>query len=135
MSYLEWTDKLSVGVHEIDDQHRSLIGLINNFYDAIQHERANQETALTLEKLAAYAVFHFQTEENYMNKFNYPGYLPHKLAHEEFTKKITGFQQDFLEKKHVEPLALIAFLNVWIVNHIETVDKQYSETFVKNGLT
>jgi len=135
MTYLEWSENLSVGIREIDDQHKGLISLINKFYDAMQHERAGQETDLTLKKLAAYAVHHFQTEENYMNKFNYPGYLSHKLAHEEFTRKVTGFQQDFLEKKHVEPLALIAFLNVWIVNHIETVDKQYSETFIKNGLT
>ncbi|HTY15190.1 MAG TPA: bacteriohemerythrin [Methanoregulaceae archaeon] len=135
MSYLEWSDKLSVGVREIDNQHKGLIDLVNKFYDAMEHERASQETELTLKKLAAYAVHHFQTEETYMNRFKYPGYLSHKLAHEEFTKKITEFQQAFEEKKHVDPMALIAFLNVWIVNHIKSIDKQYSETFVKNGLT
>jgi hemerythrin len=134
MPYLEWSEKLSVGVREIDYQHKVLIGLINTFYDAMQSEHANDGMDLTLKKLAAYAVRHFQTEETYMMKFNYPGYLSHKLAHEEFAKKITGFQQGFEEKKHLEPMALIAFLNVWVVNHIETIDKQYSETFVKNGL-
>jgi len=35
MSYLKWSDKYSLNVAEIDEQHKKLVGLVNEMYDAM----------------------------------------------------------------------------------------------------
>jgi len=32
MAFINWNDELSVGVSSIDEEHKKLIGLINDFY-------------------------------------------------------------------------------------------------------
>lgn len=136
MPIIEWTDALSVQVEEIDEQHKKFIDLINDLHDAMQADEGKQALEETLRELAEYAVYHFQTEEKYMIQFQYAGYLPHKLAHEEFTKKVTEFQLEMKEKEmFVDPLAVMAFLRVWLINHIREVDTQYSSLFIKGGLS
>jgi hemerythrin len=134
MPLLEWTDKMSVGVGEIDNQHKKLIHLINAFHDAIQSGKGKQVLENTLSKLADYTVYHFQTEEKYIKQFAYDGYVPHKVAHDEFTKKVLIHQVDLKENRVIEPDALMAFLRVWVTNHIMDMDRQYSEIFIKGGL-
>lgn len=118
---------------EIDFQHRKLIYRMNNLHDAMEAGEGKQVLKETLQELAAYVVYHFETEEKYMFQFQYAGYLPHKLAHEEFTKKVTEFHLE-IEEKPLDPLAVESFLRVWIINHIKVVDTQYSELFDKNWL-
>ena len=33
--FIEWTDDLSVGIEEIDEQHKVLVGLVNEMHEAI----------------------------------------------------------------------------------------------------
>ena len=33
--FISWNDKISVGIQEIDEQHKRLVALINNLYDAM----------------------------------------------------------------------------------------------------
>ncbi len=35
MAFFEWTHAFSVGVEEIDQQHKRLMGLVNRLHDAI----------------------------------------------------------------------------------------------------
>jgi hemerythrin len=35
MSYLKWSDKYSLNVAEIDEQHEKLFSLVNDMYDAM----------------------------------------------------------------------------------------------------
>ena len=36
MALMTWTDKLSVGVAVLDDDHRKLVAMVNELYDAMQ---------------------------------------------------------------------------------------------------
>ena len=36
MGFIEWSDKLVTGVKECDEQHKKLVSLINEFYDAMK---------------------------------------------------------------------------------------------------
>jgi len=134
MPLITWNDKLSVKVKEIDDQHKRLIGIINHLSDGIQTGKGKQVLEETLSELVKNAEYHFQTEEKYMKQFGYPGYIPHRVAHDEFARKVLTHQADLKVDKFVEPLAIMAFLKVWVISHIMDMDQQYSETFIKGGL-
>ena len=44
-----WNDKLEMGIHEIDEQHRILVDILNKFHDAIHpHKRLLDELIETL---------------------------------------------------------------------------------------
>ena len=70
MAFLDWDDSLSVNVTEIDDQHKKLIGTLNDLYDAMDDGKGNDVLGKILKELTDYTVYHFQTEENYFKKFN-----------------------------------------------------------------
>jgi len=131
---MTWNDELSVKVKEIDDQHRKLIGLINNLHEAMKNGQGKLVLEPTLQELASYTVYHFQTEEKYMQKFNYPGYRAHKIKHDAFVKKVTDFQKDYHAGRLGLSLDLMNFLKEWVTTHIGETDQQYSGTFVTAGL-
>jgi len=131
---MEWTNELGVSVKEIDDQHKKLIALINKLHDAMRAGQGKQVLEGTLQELAAYTVYHFETEEKYMQQFNYTGYPKHKAAHTAFVKKVTDFQKDFADNRLGITLDLMNFLKDWVNNHIKETDKQYSALFNEKGL-
>jgi len=134
MSLINWSDDLSVRVQEIDEQHKKLIHMINTLHDAMKAGQAKQTLEKTLQDLAGYAVYHFQTEEKYMQQFKFSGFQPHKLKHDAFVKKVTVFQEDYRTGKLGLSLEVMNFLRDWITTHIKETDKHYSETFRQAGL-
>lgn len=78
-----------------------------------------------LSGLDDYAVFHFKTEENYFDRFGYPGTAAHKKEHGDFDKKVSDFKSDFDQGKIGLSIQLMNFLRDWLQNHIQGVDKKY----------
>jgi hemerythrin len=133
MAYMNWDDKFSVGVEEIDAQHKNLIKMVNEFYDGVTGDDAKALGGL-LNSLIEYAVHHFATEEKYMKKFNYPGTAAHIKEHQSFAEKATDVKMRFDGGKLVLSLEITNFVRDWIVKHVLGTDKKYSQCFVDNGL-
>jgi len=76
MPLFPWSDDLSVKVTLIDDQHKKLIALINSLHDAMRAGEGKQVLEKTLKELADYTVYHFQTEEKYMQAVPLPDLSP-----------------------------------------------------------
>ncbi len=134
MAALTWNESLSVKVKSIDEQHKKLFELINDFYDNINN-KSNQELIIKLvEGMRAYTCMHFLQEEKYMKNLNYPAYEPHKKQHEIFIQKIDDIDDRIKKGYTIVSFEITSFLKDWIKNHIQTADKAYSDFFVKNGI-
>jgi hemerythrin len=134
MVLMNWDDSFSVKVTEIDEQHKKLILLINNLYDAMMQGKGKDVLGSILSELANYTVTHFGTEEKYFDKFNYENTLPHKLEHKKFVEKVTEFKTKFDSGNATITIDLMNFLKDWLVNHIKGTDQKYSNCFNENGL-
>ncbi len=134
MAFLKWSDVLSVHVTEIDEQHQKLIQLINTLHDAMLEKKGKDVLANILDELAAYTVYHFSTEEKYMQQCNFPGLVNHKKEHDTFVGKVDSFIKDYQANRLGITIELMTFLKEWVSNHIQITDKKYSETFNKNGI-
>jgi len=44
---IEWSDDLSVGIQEIDEQHKVLVGLVNDMHDAIMNIMARKRQQIS----------------------------------------------------------------------------------------
>lgn len=134
MPLIQWSDSLSVGIGEIDGQHKTLVSFINDLHFAMSQGKGSKMTQLLLGKLVGYTRVHFGEEEKYMQRWSYPDFAAHKVEHEAFVKKVTDFQAQSEAGKIGLSIDLFDFLKGWLVNHIEGTDKKYAPFFVSHGL-
>ncbi len=133
MAFIKWSDEYSVGVIEIDDQHKKLFEMIDDFYDAM---RADNKKALEdlLNSLAEYTMYHFRTEENYFDKFRYADSEKHKKEHQVFVDKVLDVKSSMQSGKFVISVDVTNFIKKWILDHVAVTDKKYTQCSNHNGL-
>jgi hemerythrin len=95
MAYLNWSEKFSVNVRELDGQHMTLVDKINVLHQSLLDNKGREAQNRIIEELLVYAEVHFTAEEKQMRKLNHPGYQKHKLEHDAFTAKALELQQRF----------------------------------------
>lgn len=134
MAYMAWKEIYSVNVKEIDEQHKKLIGMINELHGAMKMGKGKEVTAVILKEMIDYAASHFATEEKYMSKFGFPGYAQHKDEHDAFTRKIMDFKVKYDEGSVALSFEVMDFLEDWLLKHIQGTDRQYGPFFNEKGL-
>lgn len=123
---IHWQESFSIGIGDIDVQHRKIISIINKALEEKQEEEQEGNSPEHYIKLLDEGHdTHFATEEAYMLGFGYHRYKQHKAQHDMFREKIkmgkalTGGQaRDFL-RTISEELAL----------HIMEADREMAEYF------
>ena len=134
MAYIVWDDSYSVGVKEIDNQHKKLVDLINQLHEAMKAGQGSKEAPVILKGLVDYTNFHFKYEEKLMKDNAYPGLLNQEKQHKNFVDKINGFQTDMATSKLTIGVKINEFLKDWLINHISDEDKKYSKFFNDKGI-
>lgn len=134
MPELVWLDTYTVGVHELDRQHQTIIGLINELNAEDQTGHAPDAVDRILDQLAEYVTIHFRLEEDYMERFDYEDVEAHLEEHVRYIETIAKLTQDQIENQGNVHGELIAFLNQWWTSHILDTDKKYTKTFNTHGL-
>ena len=134
MGKMIWDESFSVGVKELDEQHKKIIEIINKLIE-IKDATVNSEIiSNTLNELTKYSSKHFETEEKLMNEYNYPDYSLHKAQHNQFRKDIANFCIDAMYYKSTVPIELLTFLEEWWKNHTQGSDMKYKVFFSELGL-
>lgn len=131
---VDWTDDLSVGLQEIDEQHKILVGLVNRLYEAIVTNHEHQAVANILNELVDYTIIHFAVEESLMRIFDYPQYEEHKRHHEELSTQVLELQDKFSSGQGEIGMDVLNFLRAWLTNHIMIEDKHYGPFLINQGL-
>lgn len=122
---MQWTPDLSVGVKEIDDQHRELINRLNALGEAMMKGMGKDEIGRLLDFLGSYVITHFGTEERFMARYNYPDLASHKMQHTQLISDFRQFRAEFDQSgaKLTLVLGLNAKLVAWLKEHICGTDK------------
>jgi hemerythrin-like metal-binding protein len=128
---MEWTKDLSVGIEEIDEQHKELISRINDLVDSVRQHVCKYKIGDVIKFLEEYIFVHFGDEEGLMKKYGYPDYPGHRAQHEYFIREFAELKKE-LEKLEggkkrgsydlsVETNRIVVD---WILDHIAKVDKR-----------
>ena len=134
MIFIKWTPKYSVGIEEIDKQHKILMEMINDSYELSKKETDDKKLKMIISDLLEYTRVHFSTEERYFKKWDYPYSEEHMIAHEEMILKVLEFAERFkTEKSKIIP-DLLNFFKYWLENHIQIYDFKYANYFRDHGL-
>lgn len=132
MGLISWNESLVTGIPVIDKQHIMLIGKINDLYDYLEGDKIDENIESMLLGLVAYTEYHFETEESYFEKYNYPNRAEHLIEHEKFRNDLALFMNNNEKPKEIGTKVL-SFLNFWLVHHILHVDMEYVE-FLKDRI-
>ena len=134
-AFMEWNDKVSVGIEEIDEQHKQLLDLINRLYDAmISGEKKLQVAKDVLNELMQYTVVHFAVEESLFRIFDYPDYEAHCAHHQELRAQVIDINRKVQSGEKMVTPELLVFLRKWLTNHIMVEDKAYAPVLLERGL-
>lgn len=114
-----WSPALSVGNHDIDEQHRCIIDMANKF----AHLNNVDDLAIysLLDAALFYTLDHFRFEESLLRDSGYPQLEAHKFAHDEIRLAVMALQinHDIVTRK------LINDLMATILAHITQEDRGY----------
>jgi hemerythrin-like metal-binding protein len=134
MSLITWSDKYSVGVEEIDTQHKKLIQLINGLHDHMIAGDAKDIMGKVLDRIIEYTGFHFGTEERLMSEFAYPQSPAHLHEHKKLVDTAVDLQNKFRSGKAQITMETSIFLRDWLQNHILETDKLFGAYLNSQGV-
>jgi len=129
---IDFNENLMTGIDEIDSQHKQLFETINNLSEIKSTQDNIWDSLLELEK---YVCIHFETEESYMVKYQYPELQEHIDEHAKFIQKFAelkvefnqlGFSAEFV-------LELQSFLVEWLLTHYKNIDTKMAK-YIKNKI-
>ena len=131
LSYIAWDNAYSVGYKYIDNQHKKLINIVNNFYDAVKHGKGTDIIYPILNNLVSYSEEHFRDEETAMEKAGCPENMiaEHKAVHEKLVEAIFEVTEKTTASNTATSDALVEvgeLLKTWLMDHILKEDMQYA---------
>jgi hemerythrin-like metal-binding protein len=135
MSLIDWEESYSVNNEEIDNQHKTWIAIYNELHETLisgDIMEIYSVTAATLQKMLDYARYHFNFEEEYMRKINYPDLVNHRRMHKNFDTEIYNYYRAMQDGQFVLTTAIIKLIRNWLVDHILHEDKKY-RLFLENA--
>ncbi|MBW4055293.1 MAG: bacteriohemerythrin [Proteobacteria bacterium] len=131
---LEWNASYSTGVSKYDEQHKVLFTMVNDLADAMQQKKSKEAVGRVLNGLAEYTVNHFADEERNFAQTHYPEEAQHKALHKKLVDQVVALIGKFNAGEPLITQDVINFLQDWLVNHIQGVDKRYGPHLNKNGI-
>ncbi|MEI6559562.1 MAG: bacteriohemerythrin [Rhodospirillaceae bacterium] len=120
---VEWRSNLSVGVPSIDDEHRLLIGVLNQLIEARDTPTEYTIADRVLRDLFAYSDYHFEHEEELMATYDYPEMDSHLAQHTHFIGQLRRLDLG-LSTGNAKVDDLARFVMTWFVAHIMVADMQ-----------
>ncbi len=135
MPFMDWSDKLSVGVAVLDEDHKHLVALANQLHAGILDGHGKEALEVVLGELASYIQFHFAREEQMFAESGYPLSEEHRQEHEQLARRVVNLQaryaQGALPSLSIETMN---FLRGWLLVHIQGSDKKYGPHLNANGI-
>lgn len=124
-----WNKCYLTGLKSVDDQHRSLVDIINQFSDKMtSQDICNVDLTALYSKLANYATYHFKEEEQLMKSSGIdPRHIRrHEEAHHHFLEEIADLFNTIETGGIEQARFLLKFLIQWLAFHILGIDKSMS---------
>jgi hemerythrin len=125
MSLLYWDESLRVGIEEIDRQHQKLFEIIHHLLYFIKNSENKKELKNILLELETYVYYHFDTEELFFEKTEFPLKNEHIKEHNLFREKIQSYIHEFSNNQQIITTQLLKELLVWVRHHIWEEDMKY----------
>ncbi|WP_285907080.1 bacteriohemerythrin [Pseudodesulfovibrio pelocollis] len=130
-----WNDENSVGVASIDEQHKQLVAITNNLFQAIVRDAGVEVIFGILDEMARYADLHFAHEEALLTEYGFPTDMleRHIGEHRDLTGKVHDFIRRARQNNDLIDLEVYDFLRDWMTDHLQRTDRTYADFLCARG--
>ncbi len=124
---MAWSEALSVGDPELDEQHRTLIEMFNTLFSFLNRGESKDKIGPLLSDLNSYTRLHFRNEERHIGLIAHVNMEKHFQEHLQMEKQIEVYQEIFARNDSDLTYEMIGFLRDWILRHIMHTDIEYKQ--------
>jgi hemerythrin len=135
---IEWSEKMTTGVPEVDSQHRFLVDTVREANRKLLNDHEGVLLGEIAKDLLTYAIMHFETEEELMKRHGYAEAFPeianvHVAQHRDFSHQVVAVCDHLREGRPISRMDVLKYLNEWLRNHVLGIDQKLG-AFVREAL-
>jgi hemerythrin len=135
MTFIVWTNEMSLDVKMLDNDHKKLAVLINDLHEGLMAGHDSESLEHIFYELIAYSRLHFTHEEQLLAEAGYSGAAAHKYEHEHKISQLLGMQARFQKAtKSADYLEVLDRLKNWLLTHMESSDKEFVAHLKASGV-
>jgi hemerythrin len=127
LEHLVWSESLSIGLDQLDDQHKKMVGILNALQEAISQGSQKPDVERVIADLLSYTRYHLSFEERQMVVAAYPGLSDHQREHRGLVAQIEIYALQVNDRQPLAAIKLLKFVNQWWSRHLATSDRAYGE--------
>jgi hemerythrin-like metal-binding protein len=121
-----WHDNWLIGIDELDADHKEIVRLINRLADPSEKIPVLQR----LENLAAHMRAHFEREERFLDRIQYPERTAHANEHIMEMAEFTLLKRDLIASGAAAmDAASLEGIKTWFFNHAVAQDRLFADYF------
>jgi hemerythrin len=129
--FIVWNSEYNLGIPIIDEQHRGIVSTINSLHFGMQNNYGKNILSPIIEMMYDYTRIHFQIEESFLEKIDFPNAKRHHELHRDLSSKLVATGNSSLLDK--DPYQFMDFLKGWWINHICNEDLIYKNYILSSA--
>lgn len=130
-SFQTWNDSFLLNIEIIDKQHKRFFEILDEILALSKEEKTGNDLLKVIDELQDYAHFHFQTEEDLMQKADATETELHIIQHKFYIEKLNEFRSSYNYNNPVLINQIVTFMRKWLLMHIFEVDGKYVDSVRK----
>jgi hemerythrin-like metal-binding protein len=119
-----WDSSFSVGIAEIDRQHKALMDMANELQFELDRKCSIKTVRRILKGLIDYTATHFSYEEQLMDQTDYSDVAHHKELHKRLVSDVLRYNDRVQNGDEKVLSELMSFIKTWLIDHIQKTDKK-----------
>ena len=121
---MKWSERYATGFEQIDQDHRMIFQMSEDFRAALDDGLGDEVYSVLLDNMMLYCRGHFGLEEQCMAQHRCPVARINKTAHQDFIQTLSGFQQRHATHGYdrAEARRLVDIIDQWLDQHICRID-------------
>ena len=123
---VSWSEMYATGIKRMDMQHRELVSLTNELYQACLNGNVEAGFKEIMSRMVEYIRLHFTEEPKILQQIKYPKYPEHKKQHETLIKNVLEAVKEYHDGKKFIPNTFVRTLKDWVFSHIAFSDREYA---------
>ena len=122
MSLIAWREEFTIGLPDVDHEHRELIAMINALHESLGPAAEVERIVAALGEIQARIAAHFALEEREMRRLDYISVTEHKDDHERLLDDIMEITDAVESPADYDPEAFGQRLSWWFTDHFRPHD-------------
>jgi hemerythrin len=125
MTLLHWNPNLSIGIAEVDREHREFVDLVNRLHAGLGPARTGPAAAAFVRRVQADVAAHFAHEEQAMREHGYEALAEHRASHVHLLEELGDALRELDAGLPLNDERFARWLSAWLADHFQLHDARF----------